>query len=198
MEVFSMVVALLSGVAMFLYGMMLMGDALKLVAGNKLEAFLYKMTNTPLKGVALGAGVTCVIQSSSATTVMVIGFVNSMMMKLRQAIGQCHRVMAGMAKKVRKNVNRALNLLNDFQPDKYEKVQRKEDLIDKYETKLGMYLMKLTKKEMTSSQTRHVSLYLSTISDFERIGDHAAGIAHMSSEMHEQHTGFSGAAWWSR
>ena len=156
------------------------------------------MTNTPLKGVALGAGVTCVIQSSSATTVMVIGFVNSMMMKLRQAIGQCHRVMAGMAKKVRKNVNRALNLLNDFQPDKYEKVQRKEDLIDKYETKLGMYLMKLTKKEMTSSQTRHVSLYLSTISDFERIGDHAAGIAHMSSEMHEQHTGFSGAAWWSR
>ena len=100
-----------------------------------------------------------------------------------------------MAKKVRKNVNRALNLLNDFQPDKYEKVQRKEDLIDKYETKLGMYLMKLTKKEMTSSQTRHVSLYLSTISDFERIGDHAAGIAHMSNEMHEQHTGFSGAAW---
>lgn len=57
-----MIVSLLSGVALFLYGMMLMGDALKLVAGNKLEAFLYKMTNTPLKGVALGAGVTCVIQ----------------------------------------------------------------------------------------------------------------------------------------
>lgn len=86
MEIFSMVLSLLSGVAMFLYGMLLMGDGLKMVAGNKLEKFLYKMTNTPLKGVALGAGVTCVIQSSSATTVMVIGFVNSMMMKLRQAI----------------------------------------------------------------------------------------------------------------
>lgn len=86
MEVFSMILSLLSGVAMFLYGMLLMGDGLKMVAGDKLEAFLYKMTNTPLKGVALGAGVTCVIQSSSATTVMVIGFVNSMMMKLRQAI----------------------------------------------------------------------------------------------------------------
>lgn len=460
MELFSMIVSLLTGVAMFLYGMMLMGDALKLVAGNKLEAFLYKMTNTPLKGVALGAGVTCVIQSSSATTVMVIGFVNSMMMKLRQAIsiimganigtsitgwilcmsyidgsggiskifstatitaivavsgiilrmfckrsvyknvgnimlgfailmfgmqtmsgaveplrtnetftdmltmfsnplmgilvgilftaviqsasaavgvlqalsvtgiltfasafpivlgigvgaacpvlisgigankngkrtaliylmndlfgmtfwgvvfyavnavvhftfmdmimtpvsialintifrvatvlvlfpfipklealvcrivkdteeemedesdfdllderlvtypavaiGQCHRVMAGMAKKVRKNVNRSLNLLNEFQQDKYEKVQRKEDLIDKYETKLGVYLMKLTKQEMTSAQTRHVSLYLSTISDFERIGDHASGIAHMTEEMNEQRTGFSQAAW---
>ena len=81
-----MVLSLLSGVAMFLYGMLLMGDGLKMVAGNKLEKFLYKMTNIPLKGVALGAGVTCVIQSSSATTVMVIGFVNSMMMKLRQAI----------------------------------------------------------------------------------------------------------------
>lgn len=81
-----MVLSLLSGVALFLYGMLLMGDGLKMVAGNKLEKFLYRMTNTPLKGVALGAGVTCVIQSSSATTVMVIGFVNSMMMKLRQAI----------------------------------------------------------------------------------------------------------------
>ena len=451
-----MVLSLLSGVAMFLYGMLLMGDGLKMVAGDKLEAFLYKMTNTPAKGVALGAGVTCVIQSSSATTVMVIGFVNSMMMKLRQAIsivmganigtsitgwilclsyiegsggladilstatisaltavigiilrmfckrsinknignillgfailmmgmqtmsaaveplrenelfvsmltmfsnplagilvgivftaviqsasaavgvlqalsvtgiltfssafpivlgigvgaacpvlvssigaskngkrtaliylindmiglvfwgvvfytvnaavhfrfmdmvmtpvavafintifrvatvcvlfpfipkleklvcwlvkdtqeekedeadfellderlvtypalaiGQCHRVMAGMAKKVRKNVNRAMNLLNEYQQDKFDKVQRKEDLIDKYETKLGAYLMKLTKQEMTSTQTRQVSLYLSTISDFERMGDHAAYIAYMSEEMNENHTGFS-------
>lgn len=451
-----MILTLLSGVAMFLYGMLLMGDGLKMVAGNKLESFLYKMTNTPVKGVALGAGVTCVIQSSSATTVMVIGFVNSMMMKLRQAIsiimganigtsitgwilclsyiegsggiatilstatisalvavagivlrmfckrsiyknignvmlgfailmmgmqtmsgaveplrenemfvnmltmfsnplagilvgivftavlqsasasvgvlqalsvtgiltfssafpivlgigvgaacpvlissigaskngkrtaliyllndliglvfwsiifytvnavvhfrfmdmvmtpvavafvntifrvatvcilfpfiprleklvcwlvkdteedkedeadfellderlvtypalaiGQCHRVMSGMAKKVRNNVNRAMSLLNEYQQDKFEKVQRKEDLIDKYETKLGDYLMKLTKQEMTSAQTRQVSLYLSTISDFERIGDHAAYIAYMSDEMNEKHTGFS-------
>ena len=83
MEIFSMVLSLLSGVAMFLYGMLLMGDGLKMVAGDKLESFLYKMTNTPLKGVALGAGVTCIIQSSSATTVMVIGLVNSMITFLR-------------------------------------------------------------------------------------------------------------------
>ena len=87
MAIFSMVLSLLSGVALFLFGMSLMGDGLKLVAGNKLEAFLYRMTNTPLKGVALGTCVTSVIQSSSATTVMVIGFVNSCMMKLKQAIG---------------------------------------------------------------------------------------------------------------
>ena len=451
-----MVLSLLSGVAMFLYGMLLMGDGLKMVAGNKLEKFLYKMTNTPLKGVALGAGVTCIIQSSSATTVMVIGFVNSMMMKLRQAIsiimganigtsitgwilclsyiegsggwatilstatisalvavagivlrmfgkrsvyrnignimlgfailmmgmqtmsgaveplreneiftsmltmfsnplmgilvgivftavlqsasaavgvlqalsvtgiltfasafpivlgigvgaacpvlissigankngkrtaliyllndlfgmifwgsvfymangflhfgfmdqimtpvsiafvntvfrvatvcvlfpfiprleklvcilvkdtkeeleeeadlelledrlvsypalamGQCQRVISGMAKKVRKNVNRAMNLLNDYQQDHFEKVRRKEDLIDKYETRLGSYLMRLTKKELTTAQSRQMSLYLSTISDFERIGDHAAYIAYMSREMQESRMSFS-------
>lgn len=456
MAVFSMVLSLLCGVALFLYGMLLMGEGLKMVAGNKLESFLYRMTNTPLKGVALGAGVTCVIQSSSATTVMVIGFVNSMMMKLRQAIsiimganigtsitgwilclsyiegsggiatilstatltavvavvgiilrmfctrsvyknvgnimlgfailmtgmqmmsgaveplreneffislltmfsnplsgilvgivftailqsasaavgvlqalsvtgiltfasafpiilgigvgaacpvlisaisankngkrtaliyllndlfgmvigsvifyavnavvhfgfmdmimtpvtvalvntvfrmatvcvlfpfipkleklvcllvpdtqedleeeadfellderlvdyqslaiGQCHRVMSGMAKKVRKNVNRAMNLLNDYSQERFDKVQRKEDLIDKYESKLGAYLIRLTKRELTTSQSRQVSLYLSTISDFERIGDHASYIAHISREMQEKRTAFS-------
>ena len=460
MGIFSMILSLLSGVALFLFGMSLMGDGLKMVAGNKLEAFLYRMTNTPLKGVALGTGVTSVIQSSSATTVMVIGFVNSGMMKLKQAIGiimganigtsitgwilclsyidgkngiakilstatisavvaiigiilrmackrsvhknignimlgfailmtgmqtmsgaviplreskvfidmltmfsnpiagilvgiaftavlqsasatvgvlqalsvtgiltfssafpiilgigvgascpvlvsaigankngkrtalvylindlfglimwavvfyslnavihftfmdqvmtpvsiallntvfrlvtvcilfpfinkieklvcwlvkdsaeeledeadfdlleerllsypalaigQCHRAMNGMAKKVRKNVNRAMNLLNDYQQDKFDKVQRKEDLIDKYESRLGEYLVQLTKREMNTAQTRQVSLYLHTINDFERIGDHASYIAYMSSDMHENKTQFSEDAW---
>ena len=460
MAIFSMILSLLCGVSLFLFGMSLMGDGLKLAAGNKLEAFLYKMTNTPLKGVALGTGVTSVIQSSSATTVMVIGFVNSGMMKLKQAIGiimganigtsitgwilclsyiegsngiasvlstatisavvavvgiifrmfckrtlhknvgnimlgfailmtgmqmmsgavsplrespmfikmltmfsnpiagilvgiaftavlqsasatvgvlqalsvtgiltfasafpivlgigvgaacpvlisaigankngkrtalvylindlfglilwsvifytvnafvhftfmdmtmtpvaiallntvfrlatvivlfpfiskieklvcwlvkdnkedledeadfdlleerllnypalaiaQCHRVMNGMSKKLRKNVNRAMNLLNDYQQDKYDKVQRKEDLIDKYESRLGEYLIQLTKREMNSAQTRQTSLYLHTINDFERIGDHASYIAYMSSDMHENKTQFSEDAW---
>ena len=460
MEIFSMILSLLSGVALFLFGMSLMGDGLKMVAGNKLEAFLYRMTNTTLKGVALGTGVTSVIQSSSATTVMVIGFVNSGMMKLKQAIGiimganigtsitgwilclsyidgkngiakilstatisavvaiigiilrmackrsvhknignimlgfailmtgmqtmsgavsplkdsptftnmltmfsnpligilvgiaftavlqsasatvgvlqalsvtgiltfssafpivlgigvgaacpvlisaigankngkrtalvylindlfglilwsvifytvnavvhfgfmdmimspiaiallntvfrvatvcvlfpfipkieqlvcwlvkdsaeeledeadfdlleerllnypalaigQCHRAMSGMAKKLRKNVNRAMNLLNEYQQDKFDKVQRKENLIDKYESRLGDYLMKLTKHEMNSAQTKQASLYLHTINDFERIGDHASYIAYMSSEMHDNHTNFSQEAW---
>ena len=450
MEIVTMILSLLGGIALFLFGMSLMGDGLKSVAGNKLEAFLYKMTNTSLKGVALGAGVTSVIQSSSATTVMVIGFVNSGMMKLRQAIGiimganigtsitgwilclsyvggtsgiaslfstatittlfafigiclktfgkrsvhknvgdimlgfailmtgmqqmsgavaplrtnetfismltmfsnpimgilvgiiftavlqsasaaigilqalsmtgsltfaaafpitlggglgaacpvlisavsankngkrtaleyllndvfgmiiwsilfygsnlfmhysfinqtmtpvsiafmntvlrsgavlvlfwfipqiekllmylvkdspedlaeqadfdlleerlipypalaiaQCHRVMNGMAKKVRNNVNRAMNLINEFRPEKYEKVRRKEKLIDKYEARLGSYLMSLTKQALNTEQTRQTSLYLHTISDFERIGDHAADIAEMSKSINE-------------
>lgn len=459
MEIVTMVLSLLGGIALFLFGMSLMGDGLKSVAGNKLEAFLYKMTNTSLKGVALGAGVTSVIQSSSATTVMVIGFVNSGMMKLRQAIGiimganigtsitgwilclsyvggssgiaslfstatittlfafigiclktfgkrsvhknvgdimlgfailmtgmqqmsgavaplrtnetfismltmfsnpimgilvgilftavlqsasaaigilqalsmtgsltfaaafpitlgvgigaacpvlisaisankngkrtaleyllndvfgmiiwsvlfyganafmhfgfvnmtmtpvtiafmntilrsgailvlfwfipqiekllmvlikdspedlaeqadfdlleerlipypalaiaQCHRVMNGMAKKVRNNVNRAMNLINEFRPEKYEKVGRKEKLIDKYEARLGTYLMKLTKQALNTEQTRQTSLYLHTISDFERIGDHAADIAEMSKSINENRMEMSAAA----
>ena len=80
-------IALLSGVSLFLFGMLLMGDGLKNVAGNQLEMVLYKLSGTPIKGVLLGTGVTAVIQSSSATSVMVVGFVNSGMMKVKQAIG---------------------------------------------------------------------------------------------------------------
>ncbi len=450
MDIFSMVLSLLSGVALFLFGMSLMGDGLKMVAGNKLESFLYKMTNTSLKGVALGAGVTSVIQSSSATTVMVVGFVNSGMMKLKQAIGiimganigtsitgwilclsyiegssgiakilstatisavvaiagtllrmiskrtvyrnvgnimlgfsilmfgmqtmsgavaplkeseaftsmltmfsnpiagillgiaftavlqsasasvgilqalsvtgsltfataypiilgigvgaacpvlisaigankngkrtaliyllndlfgmliwsvvfysvnavvhftflnsvmspviiatintvfrvatvcvlfpfipkleklaktlikdteedleddanfdmleerllrypalaigQSKRVMNDMARKVHKNVGRSLNLIHNFSQDKFSKVQRKEDLIDKFETKLGEYLMLLTKRELNTMQTRQVSLYLHIISDLERVGDYASNVARVTNNIHE-------------
>ncbi|MBO4298013.1 MAG: Na/Pi symporter, partial [Clostridia bacterium] len=80
------VISLLSGIALFLFGMSLMGDGLKKVSGNKLEPILFRLSNTLPRGVLLGTGVTAVIQSSSATSVMVVGFVNSGMMKLEQAI----------------------------------------------------------------------------------------------------------------
>lgn len=83
----SEIISLLSGIALFLFGMSLMGDGLKKVAGSKLELVLYRLSNTPIKGVLLGTGVTAVIQSSCATSIMVVGFVNAGMMKLRQAIG---------------------------------------------------------------------------------------------------------------
>lgn len=452
----TMILTLLGGVALFLFGMSLMGDGLKKVAGNKLELILYRLTNTPLKGVLLGAAVTAVIQSSSATTVMVVGFVNSGMMKVTQAIGiimganigtsitgwilclsyidgssgiaqllstatisavvaiigiifkmfskktafrnvgdimlgfsilmtgmqamsgavaplkeseqftsaitmfsnpvmgiilgilitavlqsasasvgilqalsmtgsisfatalpiimgigvgaacpvllssigtnkngkrtaliylindlfgmifwsivfysvnaivhfqfmdmvmtpvwialmntvfrtatillllpfirgieklvfflikntdedeedtedfdlleerflaypalaitQSHVAMNGMAKKARKNIIRAFGLLEDFSKEKYNKVQEKESLIDKYEDKLGTYLMQLTGKEMSESQTKQISKFLHTISDFERLGDHAVNIAEVASELNEKKFSFS-------
>lgn len=82
----SNVLSLFSGIALFLFGMTLMGDSLKKVAGNSLELILYKLSGSPIKGILLGAAVTAIIQSSSATSVMVVGFVNSGMMKVKQAI----------------------------------------------------------------------------------------------------------------
>ena len=86
-ELIHIVIILLGGIALFLFGMQLMGDGLKKVAGGKLEVILYRLSNTPLKGVLLGTGVTAIIQSSSATSVMVVGFVNAGMIKMKQAIG---------------------------------------------------------------------------------------------------------------
>jgi len=81
------IISLLGGLSFFLFGMTLLGDGLKRVAGSKLETILGKLTSTPIKGVLLGALVTAVIQSSSATTVMVVGFVNSGLMQLSNAVG---------------------------------------------------------------------------------------------------------------
>ena len=81
------IVTLLGGLALFLFGMDIMGKALERTAGGKLQTILAKMSSNVIKGFLLGLGVTAVIQSSSATTVMVVGFVNSGIMTLKQAVG---------------------------------------------------------------------------------------------------------------
>ena len=80
------IVTLLGGLALFLYGVTLMGDGLGKVAGDKLQLVLYKLTSNPLKGILLGAGITALIQSSTAASVMVIGFVNAGLMVFKQAV----------------------------------------------------------------------------------------------------------------
>lgn len=107
------------------------------------------------------------------------------------AIGQSHTAMNGMAKKARKNVIRAINLLSEFSENKYQKVQEKENLIDKYEDQLGTYLMQLTGREMTEPQAQQVSILLHSVSDFERLGDHAVNIAETANELHEKKVSFS-------
>lgn len=86
MDIFS-ILTMVGGLALFLYGMHVMGEGLSKASGGRLERILENLTSNPIKAVLLGAGVTAVIQSSSATTVMVVGFVNSGIMKLSQAIG---------------------------------------------------------------------------------------------------------------
>ena len=82
---FFMIVSLLGGLALFLYGMSMLGSGLEKLSGGRLEQTLEKLTNNVFKGVLLGALVTGAIQSSSATTVIVVGLVNARILKLRQA-----------------------------------------------------------------------------------------------------------------
>ncbi|MBQ1251552.1 MAG: Na/Pi cotransporter family protein, partial [Firmicutes bacterium] len=81
------ILGLLGGLALFLYGMQMMSNGLEAAAGNRMRGILEKLTSNRILAVLVGAGITAVIQSSSATTVMTVGFVNSGMMQLKQAIG---------------------------------------------------------------------------------------------------------------
>lgn len=80
------ILSMLGGLALFLYGMQMMGDGLEAAAGNKMKQILEKLTSNRFKAVIVGALITAIIQSSSATTVMVVGFVNTGLMTLQQAV----------------------------------------------------------------------------------------------------------------
>ena len=83
---FEAVLMMLGGIGMFLYGMKLMGNSLESAAGARMEKILERLTSNKAKGVALGAGVTAVIQSSAATIIMVVGFLNAGILKLAQGV----------------------------------------------------------------------------------------------------------------
>ena len=107
------------------------------------------------------------------------------------AIAQSKTAITSMANKAKKNVIRAMNLVGDFSAEKFDKVQEKEDLVDKYEDKLGTYLMQLTSHQLNGNQTRQVTKFLHTISDFERLSDHAVNISNVALEMKDKKISFS-------
>ena len=110
------------------------------------------------------------------------------------AIGQSHTAASGMVRKARKNIQRAMGLFVNYDEERYNKVQEKENLIDKYEDKLGSYLMQLTGRDMTENQSKQVSILLHTISDFERLGDHAVNLSKSANELYEKKIHFSDEA----
>ena len=110
------------------------------------------------------------------------------------AITQSHLAMNGMAKKARKNILRAMSLLEEYSSEKFNKVQEKENLIDKYEDKLGTYLMQLSTHQMNENQAKQVSKFLHTVSDFERLGDHAVNVSEVAEELNEKKISFSDEA----
>lgn len=147
---------LLGGLALFLYGMQMMSSGLVAAAGNKMKQILEKLTANRFLGVLVGALITAVIQSSSATTVMVVGFVNSGMMTLRQA------VWIIMGANIGTTITGQLIALD---------IGAVAPLI----AFIGVAMVVFTKKE----KLHYIGsiLFSEMLTDFERIGDHALNIA---------------------
>ena len=126
----TIVMGLLGGLALFLYGMQMMGAGLEAAAGNRMKRILEKLTSNRFLGVAVGAGITAVIQSSSATTVMVVGFVNSGLMTLNQAVW----IIMGEVRYnalARQNPERAKELFKQAEENAKEKYARLKEMADK-------------------------------------------------------------------
>ncbi len=107
------------------------------------------------------------------------------------AIERCRQVIGFMAEKARKNLFRAMDLLSEYDQERFEKVLQQEDVIDQYEDKLGSYLIKITKGEVSDAQSRELSLMLHAIGDLERIGDHAVNIVEAAKEIYDKKITFS-------
>ena len=110
------------------------------------------------------------------------------------AIEQSRLTINDMAQEARKNFVEAIALLHGFTDERYKAVAEMENSVDRYEDKLGTYLIKLTGRELTPRQNEDVSKFLHTISDFERISDHALNIAEAARELHEKSMAFSDEA----
>ena len=107
------------------------------------------------------------------------------------AIKECEILTIKMAIIAKKNFFRSLKMLNNFSEKRMEKIQRKEPIIDKYEDKLGTFLVNLSTKNLSDSDSREISMLLSTIGDLERIGDHAINILKVAKELHEKNINLS-------
>ena len=107
------------------------------------------------------------------------------------AIGECKVIADRMGIMAKKNFFRSIKMINNFSEKRMEKIMRKEPRIDLYEDKLGTFLVKLSNKDLTEKDSHEISKLLHSISDFERIGDHAINILKVAQEMNEKQITFS-------
>ena len=110
------------------------------------------------------------------------------------AIEQCRITINNMALITRDNICNACALLDGFSDKGFKKVEKKEDIIDRYADKLGTYMVKVTRKELNKQQNSEISKYLHTIEDFERIGDHGMNIAEAIRDLDQKKLGFTDEA----
>ena len=107
------------------------------------------------------------------------------------AIEQCRLTINSMARTSRDNICSAMTLLFSYDEEQAKEIERTEDLVDRYEDKLGTYLMKLTRAELNRGDSESAAKYLHTLSDFERISDHAMNVCEAAHEIHEKKIRFS-------
>ena len=110
------------------------------------------------------------------------------------AIDECHRLTCEMAEYAKESILKAIDSVTDYTPESVEFIKEKENLIDKYEDKLGTYLVRLSNNELGESASHKVARMLHSIGDFERIGDHALNICKLAEEMHTKNISFSADA----
>ncbi len=110
------------------------------------------------------------------------------------AIDECHRLTCEMANYTKESICRAIHSITEFSEDDVEFIKEKETLIDKYEDKLGTYLVRLSNNELSEALSHKVARMLHSIGDFERIADHALNICKLAEEMHTKNITFSGEA----
>ncbi|MBQ1688154.1 MAG: Na/Pi cotransporter family protein, partial [Lachnospiraceae bacterium] len=107
------------------------------------------------------------------------------------ALAQSHKVLNGMARKAQRNLHRAIILTENYTPEAFQVIREKEAMLDKYEDRLAVYIMQITGRDLNQLQMQETTKLLHTISDFERIGDHASGISKVAKEMAENNLVFS-------
>lgn len=161
-------ISLLAGLSLFLYGITLMGDGLNLVAGNKLEVFLYRLTSNRFRGILLGTLVTAVIQSSSATSVMCVGFVSSGLMRFAQAVAVILGSILGTS-----ITGWMLTLSSVGGGGGW--VELLEELIDGLCDQ--MRSRHIDRLQMGISTQQHGFVFNDLITNYERVGDHCSNVA---------------------
>ncbi|MBR5437841.1 MAG: Na/Pi cotransporter family protein [Clostridia bacterium] len=163
------VLSLIGGLSLFLFGMNLMGSSLEKKAGGQLKAVLGKMTDSPVKGFTLGLIVTAIIQSSSATTVMVVGFVNSGIMTLHQAVGPIMGANVGttVTSWILSLANiKGGGIMDLFKPDSFVPVL----------ALIGVYLLMFNKKSKSKDTAMILLGFATLMTGMEAMSDAVAGL----------------------
>ncbi len=163
------VLSLIGGLALFLFGMNIMGNSLEKKAGGQLKSVLSKMTDNPIKGFLLGTAVTAVIQSSSATTVMVVGFVNSGIMTLHQAVGPIMGANVGTTITgwiLSLTAIKGGGIMDLFKPDSFVPVL----------AFIGIYLLMFSKKKKSKDTAMILLGFATLMTGMSAMSDAVAGL----------------------